>query len=41
MAGLIDLIRTGRIGAGERIVFLHTGGAVGLFGYTPFLEGTV
>lgn len=33
-AGLIDLIRTGQIGGdGERIVFLHTGGSVGLFGY--------
>jgi 1-aminocyclopropane-1-carboxylate deaminase/D-cysteine desulfhydrase-like pyridoxal-dependent ACC family enzyme len=26
---------------GETIVFLHTGGAVGLFGYTQFLEGAV
>ncbi|MEM9853583.1 MAG: D-cysteine desulfhydrase, partial [Pseudomonadota bacterium] len=33
-AGLIDLIRKGQLGAdGERIVFLHTGGSVGLFGY--------
>ncbi|MGR3504008.1 D-cysteine desulfhydrase [Pseudaestuariivita sp.] len=33
-AGLIDLIRKGQIGQdGERIVFLHTGGSVGLFGY--------
>ncbi|MGR3485036.1 MAG: D-cysteine desulfhydrase [Paracoccaceae bacterium] len=33
-AGLIDLVRRGEIGAdGERIVFLHTGGSVGLFGY--------
>lgn len=33
-AGLIDLIRKGEIGQdGERIVFLHTGGSVGLFGY--------
>ena len=33
-AGMVDLIRRGEIGAeGERIVFLHTGGAVGLFGY--------
>ena len=32
-AGLIDLIRTGEIGRDERIVFLHTGGAAGLFGY--------
>jgi L-cysteate sulfo-lyase len=34
MAGLIDLIRTGLFKRGEKIVFLHTGGAVGLFGYT-------
>lgn len=32
-AGLIDLIRKGEIGRDERIVFLHTGGSVGLFGY--------
>ena len=33
-AGLVDLIRRSEIGAdGERIVFLHTGGAAGLFGY--------
>ena len=31
-AGLIDLARKGSF-ADERIVFLHTGGAVGLFGY--------
>jgi L-cysteate sulfo-lyase len=39
MAGMIDLIRKGEIAAGERVVFLHTGGAVGLFGYTGFFEG--
>ena len=33
MAGLIDLIRKGEIRKGERVVFLHTGGSVGLFGY--------
>ena len=33
MAGLIDLIRKGAFKAGENVVFLHTGGAVGLFGY--------
>lgn len=32
-AGLIDLIRKGHFRKGERIVFLHTGGAAGLFGY--------
>ena len=33
MAGLIDLIRKGFFTKGENVVFLHTGGAVGLFGY--------
>jgi L-cysteate sulfo-lyase len=41
MAGLIDLIRKGVLGTKETIVFLHTGGAVGLFGYRTFLEGTM
>ncbi len=33
MAGLIDLIGKGRFGKDENVVFLHTGGQVGLFGY--------
>lgn len=33
MAGLIDLARKGRFGRGENVVFIHTGGSVGLFGY--------
>ncbi|HYZ21354.1 MAG TPA: D-cysteine desulfhydrase [Rhodopila sp.] len=33
MAGMIDLIRKGVIPKNETVVFLHTGGAVGLFGY--------
>ncbi len=33
-AGLIDLIRKGEMSGDENIVFLHTGGAVALFGYT-------
>jgi len=33
MAGLIDLIRQGTFRKDENIVFLHTGGSVGLFGY--------
>jgi L-cysteate sulfo-lyase len=32
-AGLIDWCRKGRFKKGERVVFLHTGGAVGLFAY--------
>ena len=34
MAGLIDLCRKGFFKKGQNIVFLHTGGAVGLYGYT-------
>ena len=38
-AGLIDHARTGRL-KGERVVFLHTGGAAALFGYdVAFAEG--
>jgi L-cysteate sulfo-lyase len=33
MAGLIDLVRRGHFASHQNIVFLHTGGAVGLFGY--------
>jgi L-cysteate sulfo-lyase len=32
-AGLIDWARKGRFAKDERVVFLHTGGAAGLFGY--------
>jgi L-cysteate sulfo-lyase len=38
MAGLIDLIRKGTFPASENIVFLHTGGQVGLFGYADYLN---
>jgi|SRR5690625_764411 len=33
MAGLIDLIRKGHFKKGENIVFIHTGGTVGLYAY--------
>ena len=33
MAGLVDLVRKGAFKPGETVVFLHTGGASGLFGY--------
>ncbi len=33
-AGLIDVVRQGLIGDDERVLFLHTGGAPGLFGYS-------
>lgn len=38
MKGLVDYARRGRW-AGETVVFLHTGGAQGLTGYTSVLEG--
>jgi len=37
MAGMIDLIRKGQF-RNETVVFLHTGGAVGLFGYNGFFD---
>jgi L-cysteate sulfo-lyase len=33
MAGFIDLIRKGMFKHGQNVVFIHTGGSVGLFGY--------
>lgn len=33
LAGLFDLIRKGYFRKGENVVFLHTGGSAGLFGY--------
>lgn len=36
MAGMIDLIRKGEFKKGERIIFLHTGGSVALFGYQNY-----
>ena len=33
MAGLIDHVRTGRIAAGSRVLFVHTGGQPALFAY--------
>jgi L-cysteate sulfo-lyase len=38
MAGLIRLCRAGHFRAGEKVVFLHTGGLPGLFGYTSELK---
>ncbi|HJO32683.1 MAG TPA: D-cysteine desulfhydrase [Anaerolineales bacterium] len=38
MAGLIDLVGKGFFKTDENIVFLHTGGTVGLFGYTSFFR---
>ena len=33
MAGFIDLVRKGHFKKGQNVVFIHTGGSVGLFGY--------
>jgi L-cysteate sulfo-lyase len=41
MAGLIDLVRKGEIGKDETLVFIHTGGAVGLYGYQGFFEAAL
>ena len=41
MAGLIDLIRKGQFRKGQKVVFLHTGGAVGLYGYVHAFPGAV
>lgn len=40
MKGLIALARAGRF-QGETVVFLHTGGAQGLFGYQSEIEGAL
>ncbi len=37
LAGLLDLIRQGRFGAGETVVFWHTGGLPALFAYAEQL----
>jgi len=36
-AGMFDLIRQGEIGAGERVLFWHTGGTAALFSYADEL----
>jgi L-cysteate sulfo-lyase len=33
MAGFIDLVQKGQFRKGQNVVFVHTGGSVGLFGY--------
>ncbi|MFP1728159.1 D-cysteine desulfhydrase [Lonsdalea quercina] len=38
MAGLIDLVRKGHFKKDEQVVFIHTGGSAGLFGYREFFE---
>ncbi len=38
LAGMIDYIRKGRFSASDTLVFLHTGGAAGLFAYADVLD---
>ena len=38
MAGLIALVRAGRIAAGSRVLFVHTGGLPAIFSYASRLE---
>ena len=38
LAGMIDYVREGRFTRNEKIVFLHTGGAAGLFAYADILD---
>ncbi len=38
LAGMIDYIRKGRFKRGQTLVFLHTGGAAGLFAYADSLS---
>jgi L-cysteate sulfo-lyase len=38
LAGMIDYVRKGRFTAGQKIVFLHTGGVAGLFAYADILN---
>jgi L-cysteate sulfo-lyase len=40
-AGLIDLVEKGFFKAGENVVFLHTGGSAGLFGYEHALAAAL
>ena len=37
-AGLIDLVRRGHFKRGERVLFLHTGGAPALYAYGDILR---
>ena len=40
MAGLMDWCRRGHYRANENIVFIHTGGQAGLFGFRDTLSQT-
>lgn len=39
MAGLIGMVRSGEIGRGERVLFVHTGGSPALYAYQAVLQG--
>ena len=41
MAGLIDLIRKGHFRRDENVVFIHTGGSAGLFGYRQVIADSL
>ena len=41
LAGMIDLIRNGFFADAKNIVFIHTGGSAGLFGYSDLLNTKV
>lgn len=38
LAGMIDLVQKGEFGDARNIVFIHTGGSAGLFGYSGLLD---
>jgi len=38
LAGMIDYVRQGRFTKDDKVVFLHTGGAAGLFAYADILD---
>jgi L-cysteate sulfo-lyase len=38
LAGMIDLVRNGGFGDAKNILFVHTGGVAGLFGYSAILD---
>jgi len=40
-AVLLDMLRHGKFAANEQVVFLHTGGAVSLFGYPELIDEAV
>jgi D-cysteine desulfhydrase len=40
-AGLLDLVRQGRFATGERVVFVHTGGAAALYAYRDVVAAQV